>query len=72
MSRSNLKEKLINPEYVDKTFVEASPTDRICGIGIGENDLDIDDEKHWFGQNLLGKVLMEVRDYIKHVELNKS
>ena len=71
MSRSSLKEKLLNPEY-DKTFVEANPTDRIWGIGIGENDLDIDDEKHWFGQNLLGKVLTEVRDYIKHDELNKS
>lgn len=67
-----LKEKILNPEYDSKTFVEASPTDRIWGIGICENDPAIDDERYWFGQNLLGKVITEVRNRIKHDEENNS
>ncbi|QKE72853.1 NADAR family protein [Arthrobacter citreus] len=45
----------------DKILVEASPFDKIWGIGIGENDKRAEDPKKWKGLNLLGKVLMEVR-----------
>lgn len=46
------------------TLVEASPYDTIWGIGLGEQDPLIYDEKTWKGQNLLGKALMDVRQMI--------
>lgn len=39
-------------------FVEASPKDRIWGIGFGENDA-IKNIENW-GENLLGKILTEL------------
>lgn len=48
-----------------KKFVEASPYDRIWGIGLGENDTQIFDEKNWKGKNLLGKVLDRVAKELK-------
>jgi hypothetical protein len=53
----------------DKIFVEASPYDTIWGIGMGEDDDLILDEKNWKGLNLLGKALCEVRaQFIKELE----
>jgi len=49
----------------DRTLVEASPYDMIWGVGIHWTDDNILDEKNWRGQNLLGKALMEVRNYLK-------
>jgi ribA/ribD-fused uncharacterized protein len=49
----------------DKILVEASPYDKIWGIGMGADHKDILDESKWNGENLLGKVLMEVRDLIR-------
>ena len=45
----------------EKTFVEASPYDRIWGCGLAEDDDRILDEKNWKGQNLLGKALKNVQ-----------
>ena len=40
-------------------------SDRIWGVGLAVEDARIFDERKWRGQNLLGKALMEVRDYLK-------
>lgn len=42
-------------------LVEASPDDRIWGIGFEENETQALDPAQWQGQNLLGIVLMQVR-----------
>lgn len=44
----------------DKVLVEASPTDRVLGIGLGKNNPDALDPQKWRGQNLLGFTLMAV------------
>ena len=43
-------------------LVEASPYDRIWGIGLAATDPRALDPKTWRGQNLLGKILTELRD----------
>ena len=56
-----LKEKLL--ETGEKTIVEASPRDRIWGIGFGEKNA-LGRHNKW-GENLLGKVLMEARKQLR-------
>ena len=46
----------------DKILVEGTPFDPIWGVKIKWDDDRILDEKNWKGQNLLGKVLMRVRN----------
>lgn len=52
-------------ETGDKVLVEASKYDSVWGIGIDINDKRAEDKRNWRGQNLLGKALMEVREYYK-------
>lgn len=44
------------------TLVEASPRDRIWGIGLGAKDPRAQNEAAWKGQNLLGKILTKLRE----------
>lgn len=55
----SLRAKLL--ATVDQTLVEASPKDRIWGVGLSINNPKINDPKCWKGTNLLGKCLMDVR-----------
>jgi len=48
----------------DRVLVEASPQDRIWGIGMGQDDPLVTDPTKWNGQNLLGYALMEVRSLL--------
>jgi ribA/ribD-fused uncharacterized protein len=57
-----LKQFLLQTNF--KVIVEASPVDKIWGIGLSEDAVDAKDPKNWKGQNLLGFALMEVRDKI--------
>jgi ribA/ribD-fused uncharacterized protein len=52
-------------ETEERILVEASPYDRIWGIGMKANEEGIEDEANWKGHNLLGKVLMDVRKEIQ-------
>lgn len=45
-----------------KVLVEASPLDRIWGIGLAEEDREAKNPELWKGKNLLGFALMKVRD----------
>lgn len=44
------------------TIVEASPVDRVWGIGWHESDPEALDRSKWRGDNWLGEVLTELRD----------
>lgn len=58
-----LKDYLISTG--DSILVEASPYDKIWGIGMKQDDEGIKNPKNWKGKNLLGFALMEVRDLLK-------
>ena len=46
-------------------FVEASPTDRVWGIGMRKDDRGVENRINWRGMNLLGKAIDEARDIIR-------
>jgi ribA/ribD-fused uncharacterized protein len=55
----DLKQILLNTK--DAILCEASPVDRIWGIGIKKHDPKAKDPTQWKGLNLLGEALMKVR-----------
>lgn len=61
---------LLNIAWLDKTFVEASPYDRIWGIGYSEDEA-LFHEYEW-GENRLGKILTELRDgYVREFQAKR-
>lgn len=58
-----MKDFLLNTG--NSIIVEASPLDRIWGIGMGANHEHAENPTLWKGHNLLGYALMEVRDQLK-------
>lgn len=61
-----LKEFLINTQ--DRVLVEASPVDKVWGIGLSVDSPGVDDPKNWRGLNLLGFALMQVRQEMKNIK----
>ncbi|WP_406006501.1 NADAR family protein [Streptomyces sp. NBC_00637] len=49
----------------DRVLVEASPVDRVWGIGLAADDDAAMDPQRWRGPNLLGFALMEARERLR-------
>ena len=62
-SNPSLKKQILATE--GKTLVEASPFDDIWGIKLSADHPHAEIPSKWKGLNLLGKVLMEVREELK-------
>ena len=50
----------------NKEIVEASPEDRIWGIGLHMNDIRVHDKTKWGGTNWLGIELQRVREALRY------
>ena len=62
----NLKEFLLSTG--DALIAEASPYDKIWGIGLDRNTALRGTVEQWKGENLLGCALMDVRDWLREKE----
>ncbi|MEU5536746.1 NADAR family protein [Streptomyces sp. NPDC020362] len=51
----------------DRVLVEASPVDRVWGIGLAADDEAAANPERWRGPNLLGFALMEARERLRHI-----
>ncbi|MEM9720368.1 MAG: NADAR family protein, partial [Bacteroidota bacterium] len=58
-----LQEFLLNTN--NRIIVEASPVDKIWGIGMDPNHPHVENPRNWLGENLLGFCLMETRELLK-------
>jgi ribA/ribD-fused uncharacterized protein len=58
-------------ETEDATIAEASPYDKIWGIGIKSDHKNVCNPEKWPGKNLLGKMWMKVRDSKEPVKIHK-
>lgn len=61
--KSQLSEFLLSTG--ERILVEASPVDRIWGIGLAATDINASSPRNWQGLNLLGFALMEVRERLR-------
>lgn len=61
-SNDELKGFLLNTEK--RVLVEASPVDKVWGIGLAEDNDAAQNPNLWKGENLLGFALMEVREQL--------
>lgn len=66
-----LQRMLLDPKFDGKIFVEASPIDRIWGIGISE-DKDPEYKEHEWGRNFLGKIITNIRNRIINNKINDN
>ncbi|MFD7404763.1 NADAR family protein [Streptomyces sp. NPDC059866] len=62
-AHAELREYLLNTG--ERILVEASPVDRIWGIGLAADDEAASDPERWRGPNLLGFALMEARERLR-------
>ena len=65
-----LKEFLLGTN--NRILVEASPVDRIWGIGLAADDKSAENPNLWKGENLLGFALMEVRSLLSEGVISKN
>lgn len=70
LQNKSLAEMLISTG--DKTIAEASPYDKIWGIGLAPDDPLALDQVNWAGTNLLGELLMIVRDEIRRTSFKSN
>ncbi|MEU6356774.1 NADAR family protein [Streptomyces sp. NPDC047072] len=59
----DLREFLLDTK--DRVLVEASPVDRVWGIGLAADDEAAQHPERWRGPNLLGFALMEARERLR-------
>jgi len=79
VKRGSLAKFSQNPQLWDflkstrnRIVVEASPRDRIWGIGMGQSNPNADNPLQWRGRNLLGFALTEARDELLQKEGNTN
>lgn len=61
----NLQSKLLDHQFDGKIFVEASPIDKIWGIGYSEDNPNIEFTQIYWGKNYLGRILTNIRNRFK-------
>lgn len=66
----DLKEQLLATKGT--TLVEASPYDKIWGIGLPADDPKAQDRQTWEGKNWLGETLTQVRDFLALDDASKE